>query len=240
MLSVLICEDDPKQRERLEKIVTDYIMMEALDMKLVLAADNPEQVLNYLDENPKTTGLYFLDVDLQHEMSGIALASEIRERDDSGKIVFVTTHGELSYLTFIYKVEAMDYIIKDVPEEIGRKVRDCIAVAHKRHLSDNGGQQQRFKVKVGEKTRSIDHKDIMFFESSPVPHKIILHMENSQLEFYGSIKELEEVGDPFYRCHKSFVVNKDNIKSVDRSKREIEMVNEEICLVSVRALKGLD
>lgn len=107
MLSVFICEDDPKQRERLEKVVTDYIMIEALDMELTLSADNPIEVLNYLEEHPKTTGLYFLDVDLKHEMSGIALASEIRERDDSGKIVSVTTHGELSYLTFIYKVEAI-------------------------------------------------------------------------------------------------------------------------------------
>ncbi|NGZ75308.1 LytR/AlgR family response regulator transcription factor [Saccharibacillus alkalitolerans] len=240
MLSVFICEDDPKQRERLRKIVTDYIMIEALDMELALDTGDPVSVLDYLERHPKTTGLYFLDVDLQHEMSGIALASEIRERDDSGKIVFVTTHGELSYLTFIYKVEAMDYIIKDRPDEIERKVRECIAVADKRHLSDSGTQSRRFKVKVGEKTRSIDHKDIMFFESSSVPHKIILHMDNSQLEFYGSIKELEEIGGSFYRCHKSYVVNKDNIKSVDRAKREIEMINEEICLVSVRALKGLD
>ncbi|WP_037284594.1 LytR/AlgR family response regulator transcription factor [Saccharibacillus sacchari] len=238
MLSVLICEDDPKQRERLEKIVADYIMIEALDMELTLSADNPIEVLTYLEEHPKTTGLYFLDVDLKHEMSGIALASEIRERDDSGKIVFVTTHGELSYLTFIYKVEAMDYIVKDQPEEIERRVRECIQVAQKRHLNEGGPQQKRFKVKVGEKTRSIDHRDIMFFESSPVPHKIVLHMDNSQLEFYGSIKELEEVGESFYRCHKSFVVNRDNIKSIDRAKREIEMVNEEVCLVSIRALKA--
>ncbi|GGO06589.1 LytR/AlgR family response regulator transcription factor [Saccharibacillus kuerlensis] len=240
MLSVFICEDDSKQRERLEKIVADHIMIEALDMELVHTTGDPTSVLDYLDRHPKTTGLYFLDVDLKHEMSGIALASEIRERDNSGKIVFVTTHGELSYLTFIYKVEAMDYIIKDRSDEIERKVRECMVVACKRHLIDGGAQPRRFKIKVGEKTRSIDYQDIMFFESSSVPHKIILHMDNSQLEFYGSIKELEELGGSFYRCHKSYVVNKNNIKSIDRVKREIEMVNEEICLVSVRALKGLD
>lgn len=239
MLSIFVCEDDPLQRERMERYIRNYVMIENLDMKLALSTENPEMILTYLKENKNETGLYFLDVDLKHEMSGIALASEIRELDDAGKIVFVTTHGELSYLTFTYKIEAMDYIIKDKPEEIQRRVNDCIQVAHKRYLSDNNQSNKNFKVKLGDKVRSINIQDIMFFESSPTPHKIILHMENSQLEFYGSIKELLKLDDCFYRCHKSFVVNKNNIATINKVDREIEMNNGEICLVSVRAIKGL-
>ena len=208
-------------------------------MQLVLSVDNPEDVLTYLVNHPGTTGLYFLDVDLKHKMTGIGLASEIREVDDLGKIVFVTTHGELSYLTFIHKVEAMDYIIKGSPEEVMARVHECIRVAQKRHLNDQSNEKKVFKVKVGSKIRAISYSEIMFFESSVVPHKIILHMADGQLEFYQSIRELENINENFYRCHKSFVVNKEKIKNIDKSRREIEMENGEICLVSVRGMRGI-
>lgn len=239
MLSVFVCEDDKTQRERLERYIKNYIMIEDYDMQLVLSVDNPEDILEYLEKHPGITGLYFLDIDLKHEMTGIRLATEIREVDDLGKIVFVTTHGELSYLTFIHKVEAMDYIIKGVPEEVMVRVQECIRVAHKRHLNDQSNEKKVFKVKLGSKIRAISYSEIMFFESSTVPHKIILHMRDGQLEFYQSIRELENIAENFYRCHKSFVVNKEKIKNIDKKKREIEMENGEICLVSVRGIRGI-
>ena len=80
----------------------------------------------------------------------------------------------------------------------------------------------------------------MFFESSTVPHKLILHTDTRELEFYGSIRDLEANDECLYRCHKSFVVNKNNIKSINKNLREIEMMNDEIVLVSVRAMRGLN
>ncbi|MCL1949730.1 MAG: LytTR family DNA-binding domain-containing protein [Turicibacter sp.] len=238
MLSVIICEDDIKQRERLETTIRNYLMMENYPTKIVLSTHNPDDVMNYLKSNPKTVGLYFFDVDLQHELNGITLASKVREWDDLGKIVFITTHGELSYLTFTYKVEAMDYIIKDQPN-LEQRVRECIALAHSRHLKDTTGKKQQYKIKVGDVNFSIPYDDIMFFESAPVPHKIILHRENSQLEFYGSIKGIADSLPDFFRCHKSYVINPKNIRLIEESTREAEMVNGQRCLVSVRKLKEL-
>jgi len=239
MLLIFICEDDLAQRQKMEKIVRDYVMIEDLGMEVALVADNPMDVLGYLEKNPKTTGLYFLDVDLGHEMSGINLAAKIREIDDLGKIVFVTTHAELSFLTFTYKVEAMDYIIKDIPEGIRQRVRDCIKVAHERYLSDKNSEKKIYKVKVEDRMLAVDHDDIMFIESSDVPHMLILHLDNGQIEYYGSLKEVEEALPTFYRCHKSYIVNPRNIKEIYKSTNEVEMVNEEICLVSVRKMRGL-
>jgi len=239
MLSIFICEDDLAQRQKMEKIVRDYIMIEDLDLEVALITDNPLAVLDYLEAHPKTTGLYFLDVDLGHSMTGIGLAAKVREVDDLGKIVFVTTHGELSYLTFMYKVEALDYIIKDSPEGIRQRVHDCIKIAHERHLNDKNPEKKIYKVKVEDRVIAIDHDDIMFIESSDVPHMLILHLDNSQIEYYGALREVEEAIPTFYRCHKSYVINPRNIKEIFKTTNEVEMVNEEICLVSVRKMKGL-
>lgn len=127
MVDIFICEDDPQQRESLEKLIENYVLIEDLDMKLTLSTAEPQAILNHLHENPKTVGLYFLDIDLQKEMTGIALGKEIRNHDVSGKIVFITTHGELMSLTFTYLIEAMDYIVKGTAfEDIKRKVTQCL------------------------------------------------------------------------------------------------------------------
>ena len=81
-------------------------------------------MLNGVKEE-KDTGIFFLDVDLNHEMNGIALASKIREYQPRCFIIFVTTHSEMSFMTFSYKVEAMDYVIKDYFQEVKNRVHQC-------------------------------------------------------------------------------------------------------------------
>lgn len=239
MLSIIICEDDSKQLQRMEQVINNYIMIEELDAELVLATKDPDEVLTYVNASQGQTRLYLLDVDLKHELSGLTLAAEIRKVDDVGKIVFVTTHGELSYLTFTYKVEAMDYIIKSQSEEVERRVRECIDLAISRYLMDGDGKNSKFKVKLGDTIRSIPYEEIMFFESGISPHKVVLHTQSRQLEFYGSIRELEDKDECLYRCHKSFVVNVNNIKQINKAERIIEMVNGEEVLLSIRAMRKL-
>jgi two-component system response regulator AgrA len=239
MLSIIICEDDWRQRQTIETYVKNYIMMESLDMELVFSTGNPLEVLEFVKSKPKMIGLYFFDVDLQHEMSGLTLAAEIRKYDDLGKIVFVTTHGELSYLTFTYKIEAMDYIIKDNKDDLQRRICESIQLAHERVTNDRSNQKKLFKLKDGDTIRSIDTADIIFFESSSASHKIILHLENGEIEFYGALKEIEDQCSSFYRCHKSYLINRDHISKVIKSERIVEMSNGEECLVSVRAMKHL-
>ena len=75
MISIIICEDDWRQRQMLETYVKNYIMMESLDMELVFSTGNPLEVLEFVKSQSRIIGLYFLDVDLQHEMSGLTLAA---------------------------------------------------------------------------------------------------------------------------------------------------------------------
>ena len=102
ILSVLICEDARKQRERMDTIVNNYIALKDYDIELVLSTDNPADLLEYVKAHPKQKTLYILDVHLgQHEINGIVLAKQIRELDFSGKIVFVTTAVSLVTLPLL-------------------------------------------------------------------------------------------------------------------------------------------
>lgn len=239
MLSIVICEDNETQRKRITKFIEDSIMIENLDMEIALSTGRPEETIEYLKKN-EISGLYFLDVDLNSDMNGIKLAEIIREYDPRGFIVFVTTHAEMSYLTFMYKVEAMDYIIKDKPETVKERIHECILNANKKYSSKATELQKNFTIKADDKIINIEYNKILFFETSDIIHKVLLHAVDRQIEFYAKMKDIEvKLDDRFYRCHRSFLVNKDNIKEIDKNNRVVYMINGQECLVATRLLRGL-
>lgn len=240
MLKVFICEDNNEQRERFNKLIGNIITIENFDMAIALSTENPNAVIDYLKNNTGS-GLYFLDVDLKSNINGIHLAEKIREYDPRGFIVFITTHAEMSYLTFMYKVEAMDYIIKDNYNNIKERVHQCIINANSKYSLKVTDIQKNFTIKVNDKFINIEYNKILFFETSKTTHKIIIHAIDRQVEFYARMKEVEDKLDnnSFYRCHKSFIVNKDKIKEIDTKNRIAYMINGEECLISTRAIKGL-
>ena len=208
-------------------------------MAIALSTENPNAVIDYLKNNTGS-GLYFLDVDLKSNINGIHLAEKIREYDPRGFIVFITTHAEMSYLTFMYKVEAMDYIIKDNYNNIKERVHQCIINANSKYSLKVTDIQKNFTIKVNDKFINIEYNKILFFETSKTTHKIIIHAIDRQVEFYARMKEVEDkLDNSFYRCHKSFIVNKDKIKEIDTKNRIAYMINGEECLISTRAIKGL-
>ncbi|WP_279232740.1 response regulator [Clostridium senegalense] len=112
-------------------------------MDVKISTDNPNDIIKYL-KNSETVGVYFLDVDLNKDINGIELASKIREYDSSGVVIFITAHLEMSYLTFLYKVEAMDYIYKGDINTLEKRVEECILKA-KRKLNKEKVKKYKYK-----------------------------------------------------------------------------------------------
>ena len=240
MIDIFICEDNLIQRAKLETIINNYLLMSDLNMKLTLSTDNPDDLLTYLELHPQTKGVYFLDVDLNHQLDGIQLGAKIRDLCVDGKIIYITTHGELAPLTFKYKVEAMDYIAKDHPAEMQRRIIEALEQAHKHYVSERKVLDDRIRLEVGHQVRLFEMQEIMFIETSTFSHKLILHLSNSLIEFYGKITEIEQLSPEFIRVHKSFVANRQNIIHIDRQKRTLTFRNGETCWASIRQIANLN
>ncbi|WP_086350863.1 LytR/AlgR family response regulator transcription factor [Candidatus Enterococcus clewellii] len=238
MLTVFICEDDPIQRLLYKDIIERHIIMEELNMKLTVTTDNPLDILQYLDKNAFNTGIYFLDIDLNHSLSGLELAMEIRKRDSLGKIIFVTTHDEFAPLTYRYKIEALDFIEKTNIEDTAFRLKECLTFISERQ-SLNSDQKKQVIIKRGKQTQFINFSDILFFETTGKAHRLYVHTKTGKIEFYGKIKEMENHGDIFIRVHKSYVVNLENIKKIDNERYELEMVNGQRCAIAPKKIKLL-
>lgn len=237
MLNIFVCEDNVVQRRTIVQTIQNTILIEELDMQLVLDAGDPYVLLEKIKDS-QNTGIYFLDIDLSSNMNGMKLAQQIRLFDPRGFIIFITAHSELSYMTFQYRVEAMDFVLKDNPAEAEVKIRECLLSAMERYTLQTNRTHKVYTLETGGRKISVDHDDILFFETSRNIHKVILHAKDRQIEFFSTIKELtNSLGGNFVRCHRSFLVNKNNIKEVDTKNRIIYFTNGETCLMSTRMMK---
>lgn len=237
MLDIFVCEDNVVQRQAIVQTILNTVLIEELDMQLVLNTGDPYVLLEKL-KTGQNTGIYFLDIDLGSDINGMKLAQKIRLFDPRGFIIFITAHSELSYMTFQYRVEAMDFVLKDNPAEAEVKIRECLLNAIERYTLQTNRTHKVYTIETGGRKISIDYDDILFFETSGNIHKVILHAKDRQIEFSGTLKELiNALGDDFIHCHRSFLINKKNINEVDTKNRIIYFTNGETCLISTRMMK---
>lgn len=239
MINIFICEDNLEERRKIEKIVDNTLLTEDFDMKVFISTGDPYEILEKV-KMKTSTGLYFLDVDLGMEINGIQLAEQIRKYDPRGFIVFITTHEEMSHLTFLYKVEALDYIYKDDFQTSSLKIQECIKNVDSKVNLKPDSLEKYFSVKSGGELLSIHYSDIIYFETASTIHKVVLHTENRQIEFYAKMKNLENsLDESFFRCHNSYLINKNHLVEINKKERVAYMSNGEECLLSIRSLKKI-
>ena len=145
MLKIYICEDEYYQKIYLEKIITRVISSENYDMEISLITNNPHTLLDHIKDT-KHTGIYFLDTHFKSKIKGIELAKKIRDYDPRCFIVFITADKSMSYLTFLHKVEAMDYILKDDFTNLPFRIKDCLHNAYTKYSSKNNKLKKKKKL----------------------------------------------------------------------------------------------
>ena len=239
MISIYICEDQHHQLEQISQVIENHILIENLDMSIALKAKSPVELLNEIEGN-KTSNIYFLDVDLQSSMNGIELAEAIRKNDPRGFIIFVTTHSEMSHLTFKYKVEALDFIIKGDLATMKKQIISCLDNITQKLALASPELQKRFNLRTKDKTVNVAYDDIYFFETAYAAHKIVMHCKSQIIEFNGNLSDIEDQLDNYFvRCHRSFIVNLTYVNQIDHTKKTLHLENGQTCIASTKGLKLL-
>ncbi len=145
-------------------------------------------------------------------MDGMALARRLRSlpQDRQPLIIFVT--GYESYVYQAFDVEAFQYLVKPVDEgrfaDVFRRAAEKLSVLEKQ-------RQRTLLVQYAGSSRVIPLENIRYVESHG--HKLLLHLKEGTVEYYGKIGELEqELGGQFARIHKGYLVNLRHVEEYAR------------------------
>lgn len=238
-MKVILCEDNKLLLQQLTSYIENYAMIENNSIEIILKCSHPLDLLSYIQLN--RADCYFLDIDLGCELTGMDLAKQIRALDPIASIIFVTTHSEMLQLTFTYRIEALDFIIKDDFSGLKHNVLTALKTAYNKYTKiGKNVLTHYYQIKIGEFVKNINLQNILYFRASDVAHKINLYTIQGQFEFYQSLKIIEESEEIFFRSHRAYILNIENIIAIDKKQKCAIMKNGESCPIAFRRLKPLE
>ncbi|OJV31930.1 MAG: DNA-binding response regulator [Bacteroidales bacterium 36-12] len=164
--------------------------------------------------------LVFLDIQMPH-ISGMELACFI---DDKTKIIFTTAFKE--YALEGYRVNAIDYLLKPISYSNFLEAAKKALTWHEAFEAKNSvSQVQEHRtdgifVKSEYKMVHLLFNDILYVEGLKSYVKIYTQKSTKSVITLMAMKEIEELlpKDSFLRVHRSYIVAKNKIESVERNR----------------------
>lgn len=200
MIKIAICEDEKEQQELLKTYINQIFEALYIKYKLEIFNSGEELLENYQND----TDVLLLDIQMG-QINGMDTARKIRSIDDKVEIIFITSLIE--YALEGYEVRAYRYLIKPVKyENLKENIINCIKevdIKNKYIIVKEQGNQIK-----------LDINEITYVEVQK--ETITIHTLNEVYKTNGTMINIEKDidCDRFFRCHKSFLVNLEHIKSI--------------------------
>lgn len=199
MLHIAVCDDEKYMSDKIRMMVSDFFGRKNMDVVISQFLSGEE-----LLKDNRTIDILFLDIQMKG-MDGMETARKLRERKFKGILIFITVLKEMVFQSF--EVQAFDYLVK--PIEAG-----CFERTMERLLcSMKNASESSLLVQRGYESSIILFEEIVFCEI--IDRKVYLHLASSEIiDFYDRIENLEtKLDSRFFRCHRSFLINLQYLKS---------------------------
>lgn len=239
MIQIHICEDSEHQLKQICKAIKEACAIVSEEMHVVTATRRPEEILETLGKSSEIQ-VYFLDIDLNNKkMNGFNVAMKIREKEPFAYICFVTTHSEMSYLTFKYKVMAFDFIIKETFEDLKRDFLSCLQAIDKQVSLIQSNEEEYLELDLFHEKRIIPINSILAIESIG-NHKIRMHAETQIIDMSRTLSSIKkELPQYFAKCHRGIIINGKKVISLNSATGKLTLTNGLEFYVATRKLREM-
>jgi len=201
MWKIVICDTDPADCEKLKAQTEAYFSQEACSVRICSSA---EQMVGEA-ERGVFPDIAILDVWIGQD-SGIKLAKRLFPENSGTAVIFIAESTE--YCTEVYETPHVYFLVKPAAQQ---KLESALEKA-----VHAGMHHSYFAVHTNTGFRKIDLAEIRFIESSY--RKLYIHTADEIIPFYGSFAaDGGQFGSGFLQCHKSFMVNLNQIHSLNQN-----------------------
>ncbi len=223
-MKLAICDDNPADVSYISGLIKAWEKQAGVKLKL-LTFPSAEALLFAWEEN-QDMDILILDIEMG-EMSGVMLARRLREMGAGMQIIFIT--GYMDYIAEGYDVEALHYLLKPVTgERLGEVLNRAVERLKTREhtlqlaLSDGLVRLPLYEIRYVEVMRN---------------YTTVHAREDYSIK--RSLNDLEgELGEGFYRIHRSYSVNLRFIRKITRT--EVTLKDGTALPLSRRQYEGLN
>ena len=217
-LKCIIIDDEPIARKVLQEFIEeiDYLTLTG-------QAENPLKAMSLL--NDENADIIFLDINMP-KISGIEF---LKSSKYNAQIIITTAYPV--YAVEAYGLDVLDYLVK--PISFDRFLKAC------NKARETSGQRKstpvqpthadnHFFIKCENQIEKIFYDDLIYAEA--MMNYVMLYTSSKKMMVYITIKGLEEQlpAELFIKVHKSFIVNKNRIRSIEGN--IINIGNEKITI----------
>jgi DNA-binding LytR/AlgR family response regulator len=178
-------------------------------LELIGQAENPLKAMSILNDND--INIIFLDINMP-KINGIEFLKTSKLK---AHIIMTTAYAD--YAVEAFGLEVFDYLVK--PIAFDRFLKACNRVKERGKLIEFGPVMQskadHFFIKCNNQIEKVFYNDLVYTEA--MLNYVMLYTSFKKMMVYVTIKSLEEQlpADIFIKVHKSFIVNKNKVKSIE-------------------------
>lgn len=203
-MKIAVCDDEKRTRasfiKKIHRLYPDAVLTAFGSGDELLASGARPDIL-------------LLDIGMPGK-NGMETAREFRRRNRRSVLIFVTAFRD--YVFQAFDVEAFHYLVKPFTEEKLEKVlKSAVArLTQQERLERSRREAKSLMITAGGAHVAVCLADIIYAEV--FNRKIIIHTVDSDIEYYGKMKELAaQAGDGFYRPHRAYLVNFAYVRKYD-------------------------
>ncbi len=203
-IRIAIVEDNPNDSKRLCDLLQG--ISKKLEMSFEISKFSCAETFLFEYENNNIFDILLLDVEMG-SISGIGLAKRIRQHDRRAEIIFITSHFEL--ISEGYEVDARHFLVKPIKED---KLRDVLS----RSITHLATEPPSVMIKADGDIIKLPTDKIVYVES--FLHYLSVHTEEKEYKIKESLSAFaEQLGDDFFRTHRSYLVALNRIIRISRT-----------------------
>lgn len=218
MCKIAICDDEIDCAKGIAKILENQFNKRSFEAKVTIVTDKQEIIYKAIEK--KEIDLLILDIDFKDKgKNGVEFANDLRKINKDFYLVFLTAHIRYMHLSFVSKT--FDFLVKPVSnnliENLVDRLIDEFSIKNSKYL--NLSKSLIIKISNIIYIEKIKNKSYIYTLAYKTTYSCTVTLD----------KLLDMLPNNFMKCHRSFIVNKDYISTIDNKKNIIIFENGLTC-----------
>lgn len=235
MISFIVCEDEEILKEKYKKEIDKFMMNYDIDYKC-LTFEGYDKEWKQTAKKDLGFKIYLLDI-VTTTGTGLDAARLIREEYDdwTSMIIMITSYNEYKYEALGKRLMLVDFINK--LDNCEQKLKDAFLICMKNYDKKYNCLKYIYKGTA----YSVELREIITIEKEQDSKRRLITTTHGNFYIQGSLNVvLKQLDKRFFKCHRSLIVNINQIESYSPKTNMIKFKNKiETNLVSREKKKEL-